>query len=520
MTTGEPTRVEPANRFGVGVIFLFFLVAGLTLLIQEASRLFLYEEPVGYGDSCVLYEVQRFQNTGQIYRELSQPPYMPVLYSPLVYIVYSLPGRFASWSNPFLGPRLIAMAAFLLCLGVVVSLLRAIIPVRSAWIWGLLLAVSISSFRDWVIQLRGDFFGVFFSLTAVRLLLVRSKWAVVAAGFSAGLATQFKITYLAALAAGALWLLLERRWKDLVGFVGAGVAASVGIYLLFWLREPRMIAHITALGSGMADLPGWFALVYRIASEPVVLLAPLAISATTARQSPRWRLLLLYGSFSFGLAALTEVQSGGNLNYFFEGLFALIPAAVLGVLWLMAWSKRRLGASLCLMLVAGTQFLIPAALGLYSTLESGVSPAAIRSRNRAFLGMVDALKGRHILSTVPRFALINPSPALTDPYLLSQLMRLGRADPSPLLKRVREEEFDLVITSSFAQSWRGTLHIPRELHGAIEASYQPRCLWSRYMVHLPRHRPESAGLREALRQAGCVAFDQDRPGTAPPLPVP
>src|SRR4030095_11330773 len=46
--------------------------------------------------------------------------YLPAQYSPLLYRLYALPSRLAS-ENIFLGPRLMALAAFSLCIAMVLS---------------------------------------------------------------------------------------------------------------------------------------------------------------------------------------------------------------------------------------------------------------------------------------------------------------------------------------------------------------------------------------------------------------
>ena len=58
-------------------------------------------------------------------------------------------------------------------------------------------------------------------LLSVRLLLGSGRWA----GLLAGAAFQFKITFVAALAAGGLWLLVLRRLRDLALFTAAGVSS-------------------------------------------------------------------------------------------------------------------------------------------------------------------------------------------------------------------------------------------------------------------------------------------------------
>jgi hypothetical protein len=60
------------------------------------------------------------------------------------------------------------------------------------------------------------------------------------------------------------------------------------------------------------------------------------------------------------------------------------------------------------------------------------------------------------VSTVPRLALIDPVPTLTEPFLMSYLVRLGKIDPEPIVRQVRNGDFDVVITlAEREENWRG-----------------------------------------------------------------
>src|SRR5262245_23389758 len=137
-------------------IILFCLATSSLLITTEFSRLPSLDE-AGDGDSYILYDTLNYLKTGVIYRDLSQPPYLPAQYSPLLYMLYSVPGRVVTLENPFVGPRLLALSTFFLCILIAVSIVRTLVPIQFAWIWGVLLAASIGSMRDWVLQLRGDF---------------------------------------------------------------------------------------------------------------------------------------------------------------------------------------------------------------------------------------------------------------------------------------------------------------------------------------------------------------------------
>jgi hypothetical protein len=495
----------------VGTFALFCLANSLLLVNSQVSRLFLLDE-AEYGDSYILYDALHFQNTGVIYRDLSQPPYLPAQYSPLVYMLYSVPGRIGTFPNPFVGPRLIAIAAFLLCVAVVISIVRTQVPARYAWLWGLLLATSIISMQGWVLLLRGDFPGIFFSLLALRLLLGRNRYATLFAGLSAGFAMQFKITFVTALVAGSLWLLFRKRWRELAVFAAAGTLTFAVPYLLFWVREPRMPSQILALSPGIKDVRGCLKLISEAIKEPVVPLALAAFPFVVSVACPRWALLILFASLSFLLSGFADIQAGGNINYFFEALFALVPAAVLGVVLLTQWARRRIGLAVFLSALVVIYLLPSKAQELYRTIRS--QSDAVKSRNDTLRIVQNVLHGRHFFSTVPRLAMMDRVPVLMEPFLLTYQQRLGKFDPQPIIERIRSNEFDLVITETPSRSWRGLPVISPDIHRAIEASYRPQCVVGNFLMHLPRARSGDSSLLEELDQSRCVPVrvDNDSPG--------
>ena len=494
--------VARVARYAAAVSLLAFCLLSVPLLVREIAQLPLLDE-TGYGDSYIIHDVLQYQKTGTIYRDLSQAPYLPAQYSPLVYVFYSLPGRLIPSTNFFVGPRLLALASFLACAGIVISIVVVLVPVRFAWAWGMLLMSSIISMWSWVLAIRGDFPGIFFGLLAIRLLLSRSRWSVVLAGLCAGLATQFKFTFVSAAATGALWLLMQRQWTDLARFaISAALAAGVP-YFLFSLHEPRMLSQMLALSPGIVEVFGDLAFVTQVARDFVVLLAMFGLPPVVRRFWPRWALLILYVTTSFAVAGLTDLQAGGNENYFFETLFAVVPFAVLGALRIVALAPRNPVVTFFLVVLFAIQFMAPRALLFYGQIVS--SRDSVESRNETFRKVEGVLRGQRIFSTIPRLALLDPEPPLVEPALLYYLQRLGKFDPEPLLGGIRNGGYGVVVTAVRPVTHRGIVFVGPDLHAAIAEAYRPNCTLGGWLFHLPtRPAVNARDLAADLARIGCA----------------
>jgi len=494
-----------------GTLILMLAAGSLFLVAAQLSGFFKLDE-ISYGDSAVLYNVRLFQKTGQIYHDPSQPPYVPTVYSPLAYMIFALP-QWNTLGNPFFWPRLAALAAFLLCVATVVSIVRVLIPVRFAWLWGLLAATSIVPMSNWVLQLRCDFAAAFFGLAAIRLLLSRSRHAVLLAGVCAGIAPEFKVVYIAALAAGSCWLLLRKRVRDLFVFAAAGTLTSACLYFLFWLREPRMFAHILMFGSNVRDVAGCMSRILHAGNTLAVPLALIALPRILRRAWPRWMLLLLYAGISLAIAALAEFQPGANINYFFEGLLAIVPLSVFGVLQLLAWGRTRpiLAVLLSSSIVILFLFEKPNA---YVPLPE--SPSAVRSSNDLLRKTAGALRGVHIFSTVSRLALLDSEPALMEPFGFAYLRRIGKLNGQPVFDRIRAGEFDVLITAKANTTYRGIHFVDRPFRAVISAAYKPYCTIAGNVFYLPLSRQRDDGLIQRLDGIGCRPYaseDLSTPGS-------
>lgn len=272
-----------------------------------------------------------------------------------------------------------------------------------------------------------------------------------------------------------------------------------------------MVSQMLSVFPPVRDIRGCLILILKVFREPVVLLALSAMPFIIFRPWPRWRLLVIFSVFSFFLASISAVQVGANVNYFFETLFALTPFAVLGAFRLIDWSHRRAGLALSAVVLTVVLYALPVLFnnGGYAR-RYDIDPRKVALLNRHFRMTEAVLGGRHILSTNPRIALLDPHPVLVEPFLLSHLRRLGKFDPAPLLSSIRNYEFEVVdvdteLRENEKYGWRGVGRLEGDdFKVAIETAYRPECSLFGRLVRIPRNRPPDQRLIQELHNAGCV----------------
>jgi hypothetical protein len=109
-----------------------------------------------------------------------------------------------------------------------------------------------------------------------------------------------------------------------------------------------------------------------------------------------------------------------------------------------------------------------------------------------------------VLSTVPRIAILTDEPVLTEPFYMSYRQKLGKSDTAPLLARVRQQDFEAVVTPRRPTRFRGVPMVPPDLWSAITESYAPFCAPSpNLLVYLPRGAAHGDAVGDKLKALGC-----------------
>jgi len=367
------------------------------------------------------------------------------------------------------------------------------------------------------------------------------------AGASAGFATQFKLTYVAALAAGLLWLAINRRWKSLASFALGGALTSIGIYLFFVLREPRMLDGVLSLGKPITDITGLADSIHRVLAEPAALLGLAALPFLPWRSRGKWTLVVGFAAISFCIAAITDLQVGGNINYFYEAMFGLVPLAAFAILqlrrpnyvvaglflaglllvdvptilWrdalrfeapacllgLAAFAVWRIRRSSCavagLLLCALLLIRSPLPLGMEALRIVRAAPASTAEQNRMTGVFRAAFRDRQVLSFVPNATACAYEADMVDPFAVSYFERVGKLDLHPLAGQIRAQAFDMIVTSIGPASYRGIDLVSPTLGSAIREAYRPFCEMAGVEILLPRNAEDA--LTGRLIGLGCDA---------------
>jgi hypothetical protein len=508
--TSQPAGQAPTGSATlVSYRFLLFW-AGLCWvgLLWTQLPLFFTHISVNYGDSYILDGAQHFHDTGELYPLADPQERLPALYSPLLYWLIA---ETQAWfpGNPYIGPRILELLWFLAAVASVGLLTRRLIPMRRAWWWGAFLAAAFSTkaLAWWVLQLRAEFPGIALSLLALYALTSPGTKGPLWAGIAAGLALQFKVTFVAAPAAGCLWLALGRRWRDLAVFATGFGVCSAGVYLWIAPFEPGMFPSLLLLGKMIPHVAGTLHFLGRVAREPMFVLAAITLLLGFRRfalEWRRWQLLILYLGVTAALATYTSVQFGGNINYFYELLMGATPLAVIGLFRLKLGHHFR-----HVVLLAGISVLTlyVAPVEMFWLWWGRNAVEWVRAGNEAAKRLEQELRGLRVFSSVPDVSLVAPGRVVMEPLLLNYMVMVRGASIEGLESRLRERDFDVVFTGTSDFYWRGVPVLHQALLRQIEERYRPYCLLERPVVtlaHLPSEPgPNTEEVKRRLARLGC-----------------
>ena len=458
-TKPDPTgpaapRRSPAVTILAAVLGLV-VAAQLYVFALHSWRFTTFPFQLDYGEGPILQIALRFAHGESLYPPLNQGyPYVIASYMPLYYLVCGLAAKLTGPS--FLGGRLISVLSALViavCCGLVVwDSTRRRFPAFLAG--GLVLAMPIV--MVWASLMRTDMVALALSVAGFWLFQRGRRTAGVVLF---ALAVMTRWTNVASIAAVLAGLLLQRQWKQALGW-GAAQAALI-LLLVFGANAATHGAMLeqlrvhTSSSLGKSWTWGQVGLLFSVATQewPIYFVLGAVGALWCAIRRPH-RTLALYYAAAWAIF-FTSGRIGSTFNYLMEPLLA--GAMAVGVMWaelarldLAKVSARYrpvasavglavlVGMSLALMMQAvDTDLRLSYSISLLRPKADGASSAYVVDRIREAPGPtlcedvgLQILAGRD----VP-----------LDPFEFTQLAHKQTFDPEPVFAEVRAGKFPLIV---------------------------------------------------------------------------
>ena len=441
---------------------------------------------------------------GQLYPPIFDGEhYAGTRYMPTPILLNALAARLVG--DPLIGGKLVAAILMAGLLAVVVFVLRCSL---CPWPLALGLAASIVA-TDSGLQagttLGGDLLPAFLQTGALAVTLRdRNRSSMLMVGLLAGLAMASKLTGLWAFFAITTWLVLERDKRSAAIFaaVSAGTAAAtLGVVQL--LTRGGLSEHLLAFSLAGIHGAGSLArgpnqVLYNLLDHAfgTIVLFPLAVVG--ALLSPRWSLSLIHIALGYALLLLMVVYAdvGTGPNQLLD--VVVLTALAVGHLAGRVRSDTGTGTAPIITLAVAVSVLWAAGLDLVRTVgfdlrraAPGVTNGASTTRPAVVIaGMVKA--GDQVLAEDPAiYVALHRQPVVMDPFMVTRLERLHPQWVDPLIARVAEKQFELVVLIVPLEDrgldyWWADFHFGPRIATALRSSYRPDGTVGRYFLYRPR----------------------------------
>jgi hypothetical protein len=496
-------------------LVLFCLSVDVVTLSVRLFADFRNYSDVGYPDSAVTLRIAEYVHTGRLYLDINQPPYYPTLYSPLGYVMLSVPYRLAvrhSYS-PDKALRLAGLGFFLGSVALVFLIAQRMgVPINIALL-GALFATSGPQLREWPMQVRPDMLALSFALLGIWLCLgSERRWQLALAAVCGGLAFLCKQTYVAMPAAVFLWFLFQRRFQAaLVWATGVAFIVMTG-YGFFIFREPLAWQHFAALSRPILEYHEGLLITLGALSEAKVLFFFFGAYFAWRHRHGKVPLILLYGLIALFTGVLAIPQVGGGIYYFLEFWAVSAALAALGLVELNRHLRRTPVIITALVIVLLLYFFAPKLRSDMGSLRATYLTTRDYAQRRAqWERFHSVLAGRRLLAFEPSIGLWSRMPEIPDPYLNAVLEQSGTWSSAPIVRNIEGGVYEAIIDTD-VDVYRGVKTL-LSVHAAIKQHYLPACNFEDYTVWLPPHG--SSDLYDHLVQAGCVPTNEVQKGAYP-----
>jgi hypothetical protein len=429
--------------------------------------------------------------------------YSGTRYMPLPILMNALASAMAG--DPIIGGKVMAAVLMALLMATIVLVLkRASCPLPLAC--GLAAGVvATDTGLQAATTINGDLLPVVLQTGALALAVRgRRSGYFAAAGTLAGLAFASKLSALWAAFAITTWLVANRQWRPAVTFaIAAAAGATLTLGLVEVFSHGGLSQHLLAFAfAGVRD-GGTFLrapnqLLYNLLGHATAAVVLFPFAAAGALLTGGWRQLslfhiaLIYASLAL-MVVFADVGAGSN---------QLLDLVVLIVLAAGEWvarvtTQRDFAAAPVVAMFIAVGVVWADGLDLVRTVGFDVRAAVASARNGPSIRSALAVSrmvgpGDELLAEDPSiYVPLQRRPVVMDPYML---LRLDRQHPEwvdPLIRRIDERRFALVVLvvpleNRALDYWWNDFHFGPRVAAALRQSYRPDGTVGRFFLYRPR----------------------------------
>lgn len=467
---GRPAPAPAAPRSRAGFWFGLLMLPAVLLIawggfpaISRGAGAAAFPYQLDREEGFLLDQAMRLARGESIYQPIDQYPFVVGNYPPVYPMMFAGAVALAGPALP-LGRGLVLLSVLVILATAANIVLRAgpgVMPAFAA------MALILANWEvvDWIAYARADFPAIAFSLAGLAAATwSRRWWWILAAAVLFLFAFYTKPTQAAAAGAVVLALLWAREWRAagllcaLMAVGGIGVAAAMQA-----ATGGEFLRHVVVYNANewRADsLPVWARHLVLFGGAKLLAAAlALAVIPALRRQAasdgaPGAAMLLSAAFFYTLLCAATlpsvgKVGSAGNYLIEFQVSVAVLLGVVLARLQALAaegaldgWRRAAAGGLLALLLGHGVAFAHWGMPRLPPPPPEGLRHAFDRVQLR-----VQDTTGP-MLADYPVFLAHARREVHYEPFIMSQLAREGRWDPSPFIADLADGRFVLIIANS------------------------------------------------------------------------
>ncbi len=475
---------------------MLWLAAGFALLYLAGLSAYLFAViphpyPTHFEEGVILNAALALARGGNIYPDNSSPPFLATIYTPLHYLLFSVPA--AVLGPNLVAPRLISLLSTLLLALVVYRWVAWRGSDRRMALFAPGILLTFFPVANWAAAARADTTAVLLSMTAAYLVdrhfQDRRLWLAIPL---MALAFYTKQSQLASPAAAALFLMMVAPSRALRFGMAYLAAVAVPFLAIDLITGHGLYQHVFDYGRAQ---PPWIWRAKQMLKAYMVSYAGyllLAISGAAAlMRAGRVPFLALYLATSF-LGAVSVLASGSDFNHFMENAAVLSVAAGIGLARAVSSKATALRMGCVALLAAQLALRVPSTvpwlpapwLAMPDGEGRGVgvsepplwlgipAPEARRTGDR-LVEELAAARGP-VLSELTAFAVLAGRPSvLDDSFMFTALARLGKWAQEPVLQQLETGEIALVALLVDVRA-PGVHHtrLTDEMIGAIRDRYR------------------------------------------------